>query len=76
VEGTRLSLKIAHFPDIVAAGYLEKNGWLSDGVCGCRWKLYVKLLAAEKKLARKDHPPKYLGVYLRCLPPTGSTRGL
>jgi hypothetical protein len=67
VEGTRLSLKIAHFPDIVAVRYLEeKYIWVSDKlqVCGCFWRLLVQLRDAEKKLAQKDHLPKYLGVYL------------
>jgi hypothetical protein len=73
--GTLLSLKIAHFPDCVAAGYLQKKKkeWFSDGIqmCGRLWKLSIKLLCAQDKLARRGHPPKYLGCYLYYLPPTG-----
>jgi hypothetical protein len=68
--GAQLALKIAHFPDCVAAGYLEKkNTWASSYfVCGGGiWNLSINLRDAEGQLAHKVQPPKHLGVYLNIL---------
>jgi hypothetical protein len=72
VEGSQLSVKIDHFPDVVAKGYLAKNNWYGDAVqvCGRRWRLKVHLIGVDLLCpwAQKGNPPKHMDCCLEMLP--------
>jgi hypothetical protein len=68
-----MSVKIAHFSDVVATGYLQHRGnsrWRGNAVQvgGRVWNLIAKLRDAKMDGARVDHPPKFFGCYLECGP--------
>jgi hypothetical protein len=70
MEGSKLSVKIAHFPDVLAKGYLDKNQFRGAPVqvCGRRWRLRLDLMGNVLQLTQNDLPPKYIDCSLALLP--------